>query len=77
MRCVGLPALAFLSPLLRLDDQLLVRESPTFRTRIVMYYFHTPCAKCHFAHARVKQRALNQTLHMSYEKIVFDTRVRK
>ena len=26
---------------------------------------------------RVKQRALNQALHTSYEKIVFDTRVRK
>ena len=41
------------------------------------YFFHTPCAKCHFAHARVKQRALNQALHTSYEKILFDTRVRK
>ena len=40
-------------------------------------FFHTPCAKCHFAHARVKQRGLNQALHTSYEKIVFDTRVRK
>ena len=40
-------------------------------------FFHTPCAKCYFAHARAKQRALNQALHTSYEKIVFDTRVRK
>ena len=31
----------------------------------------------HFAHARIKQHALNQALHISYEKIVFDTRVRK
>ena len=29
------------------------------------------------AHARIKKHALNQALYTSYQKIVFDTRVRK
>ena len=47
------------------------------RACIEKKYFFTLRAQCHFAHARIKQRALNQALHTSYEMIVFDTRVRK
>ena len=52
-------------------------QNRALRTECENNFFHTPWASVHLAHARIKRHALNQALHMSYEKIVFDTRVRK
>ena len=41
------------------------------------WYFSHSVRKVNTAHARIKKHALNQALYTSYEKIVFDTRVRK
>ena len=49
----------------------------SFTLIYIKFIFLHSVRKLHFAHARIKKHALNQALYTLYEKIVFDTRVRK